>query len=273
MPPSTKTKPDGSHQFLPVALRLEAGATSHAGQVREVNEDVFGIFLEERLFVVADGMGGRAAGEVAARIAVDALETFYRDNRTSTPESWPFPVDPRFSRQVNLLRVGLKVANQKIREESRKDPAWYRMGATIAVLSLDEDHLVAAHAGDVRIYRIRNGVASRLTRDHSIIEEMKYAQPAISPEEIAALVNRNVITRALGSKPEVEPTVYMNAFADGDRYLLCSDGLWDCVPDDQITSTILSQPDVESACYALIDAANAAGAPDNVTALIVRVSR
>jgi protein phosphatase len=273
MPPSIKTQPDGSHQFLPVSLRLEAGAASHAGQVREVNEDVHGIFLEERLFVVADGMGGRSAGEVAARIAVDALEAFCRDHRTSAPETWPFPLDPRFSRAVNLLRVGLKVANQRIREEARKDPAWYRMGATIAALTLDEDHLVAAHAGDVRIYRIRNGVASRLTRDHSIIEEMKYAQPAISPQDIAALINRNVITRALGSRPDMEPTVYMNAYADGDTYLLCSDGLWDVVADERITAIILAQPDAESACHALIDAANAAGAPDNVTALVVRVSR
>jgi serine/threonine protein phosphatase PrpC len=273
MPPSTKTQPDGSHQFLPVSLRLEAGAASHAGQVREVNEDVFGLFLEERLFVVADGMGGRSAGEVAARLAVDALEAFCREHRTSAPEAWPFPLDPRFSRQVNLLRVGLKVANQRIREESRKDPAWYRMGATVAALSLDEDHLVAAHAGDVRIYRIRNGAASRLTRDHSILEEMRNAQPAISPAEIAALVNRNVITRSLGSKPDVEPTVYMNSYVDGDLYLLCSDGLWDCVPDDQITTIVLSQPDVEAACFALVDAANAAGAPDNVTALVVRVRR
>ena len=273
MPPSTKTKPDGSNQFLPVSLRLEAGAASHAGQVREVNEDVYGIFLDERLFVVADGMGGRSAGEVAARIAVDTLEAFCREHRTSEPETWPFPMDLRFSRQVNLLRVGLKVANQRIRDESRKDPAWYRMGATIAALTLDENHLVAAHAGDVRIYRIRNGVASRLTRDHSIIEEMKYAQPALSQEEVAALVNRNVITRALGNKPEVEPTVYLNSYAGGDLYLICSDGLWECVPDGQVTSIILSQPDVESACYALIDAANAAGAPDNVTALVVQVSR
>ena len=270
---STKTRPDGSHQFSPAPLRLEAGAASHAGQVREANEDVYGIYLEERLFVVADGMGGRAAGEVAARIAVDALEGFCRGNTTSGPETWPFPLDPRFSRPVNLLRVGLKVANLAIREEAGKDPAWYRMGATIAALTLDEDHLVAAHAGDVRIYRIRNGAASRLTRDHSILEEMKSARPGISPQEIAALVSRNVITRALGSKPDVEPTVYVNSFADGDIYLLCSDGLWDCVPDENITRIVLAQPDVESACHALVDAANAAGAPDNVTALIVRVSR
>jgi serine/threonine protein phosphatase PrpC len=252
---------------------LEAGAATHAGQVRENNEDVYSFYLEDRLFVLADGMGGRSAGEIAARIAVDALEAFCRENRNSPPESWPFPLDSRFSRQVNLLRVGLKVANQRIREEAQKDPAWHRMGATIAALAFDEDHLVAAHAGDVRIYRIRNGSASRLTRDHSIIEEMKAAKPAISPEEIAVIVNRNVITRALGNKPDVEPTVYTNTFCDGDLYLLCSDGLWDCLTDDTITRIILSQPDVESACHALVDAANSAGSPDNVTAMIIRVNR
>lgn len=254
-------------------LRLEAGAASHAGQVRNVNEDVCGIYLEERLFVVADGMGGRSAGEVAARIAVDALEAFCRENHASLPENWPYPLDPRFTRQVNLLRVGLKVANQRIREAAHTNPAWYRMGATIAALTLDEDHLVTAHAGDVRVYRIRNKTIARLTHDHSLIEEMRCARPAISAQEIAAMVNRNVITRALGTSPEVEPTVYVNSYADGDIYLLCSDGLWNCVPDEAITRIVCTQPDVEAACYALVEAANSAGAPDNVTALLVRVSR
>jgi protein phosphatase len=256
-----------------LSLRLQAVAASHAGQVRESNEDVYGIFPEERLFVVADGMGGRAAGEVAAQLAVDALEAFCRENRGSAPESWPFPLDPRYSRPVNLLRVGLKVANQRIREEARKDPQWYRMGATIAALTFDEDNLVAAHAGDVRVYRIRGGTASRLTRDHSVAEELKSARPAISARDMAALGNRNVITRALGNKPDVEPTVYINAYASEDLYLLCSDGLWDCLPDDRITDIVLETEDLESACHALIEAANAAGAPDNVTALLIRVLR
>lgn len=270
---STKTRPDGSHQFFSMPLRLEAAAASHAGQVREHNEDVFGLYLDERLFVVADGMGGRAAGEIAARLAVDALEAFFREHRSSPAEAWPFSLDTRYSRAVNLLRVGLKVANRRIREEAQKDPAWYRMGATIAALTFDEDHLVAAHAGDVRIYRIRQRTISRLTRDHSIAEELRTAQPALSPEDLAALGNRNVITRALGSKPEIEPTVYLNSFADGDVYLLCSDGLWNCLPDDHIAATVLEHADLESACHALIEAGNQAGGPDNLTALLVRVAR
>jgi serine/threonine protein phosphatase PrpC len=270
---STKTRPDGSHQCAPITLHLEAAAATDAGQVREANEDVFGIFLDERLFVVADGMGGRAAGEIAAHLAVDALEAFCRENRASAPESWPFPLDGRFSRAVNLLRVGLKVANHKIREEAKKDPAWYRMGATIAALTFDEDHLVTAHAGDVRVYRIRHDSISRLTRDHSIAEELKSAHAALSPEDLAAFGNRNVITRALGSKPEVEPTVYTNAFADGDIYLLCSDGLWNCLPDDRMAAVVLGQGNLESACQALVDEGNRAGSPDNLTVLLVRVGR
>ena len=94
------------------------------------------------------------------------------------------------------------------------------MGATIAALTFDEDNLVAAHAGDVRIYRFRAGAASRLTRDHSILEELRAARAVLSPEDMAAMANRNVITRALGSKPELDPTVYLNSYADGDLYLL-----------------------------------------------------
>lgn len=270
---SRKTIPDGSHQLLPVNLRLEAAAATHAGQVREVNEDVFGIFPEERLYVVADGMGGRAAGEVAARIAVDVLETFCRENRNSPPETWPFPLDSRFSRAVNLLRVGLKLANRRILEAAHGNPAWHRMGATIAALTFDEDHLVVAHAGDVRAYRVRNGTISRLTRDHSILEEMKSARPNMPAEEIAALVSRNVITRALGSRPELEPTVYLNNFCDGDIYLLASDGVWSCVPEEKLSRVIEAHSDLEPACHVLIEAANLAGAPDNTTALLVRVYR
>jgi serine/threonine protein phosphatase PrpC len=270
---STKTRPDGSHQFLPVSLRLEAAAATHAGLVRETNEDVFGVFTDERLFVVADGMGGRSAGEIAAHLSIDAIEAFFRENLTSAPESWPFPVDARYSRPVNLLRVGLKVANQRIREEARKDPAWYRMGATVAAITFDEDNLVAAHAGDVRAYRIRHACISRLTRDHSLIEELRSAKGALSDEELVALGNRNVITRALGSRPDVEPTVYLNSYVDGDIYLLCSDGLWNCLSDDRMAAIVLAEPDLESACHALVDEANQTGGPDNVTALLVRVHR
>jgi protein phosphatase len=270
---STKTLPDGSNQLGLAELHLEAAAATDAGQVRESNEDVYGIDLDQRLFAVADGMGGKAAGEIAARVGIDSLETFCRDNQSSPPAAWPYPADPKVSRSVNLLRIGLKVANRQVLDESRKDPAWYRMAATIAALSFDDDQLIAGHAGDVRIYRFRRGSAARLTRDHSVAEEMRAARPNLSPEQLRALIGRNVITKALGSRPELEPTVYLNSYLDGDTYLICSDGLWNCVSDDAITAIVCGEPDLETACHALVDAANRAGAPDNVTALLVRVRR
>jgi serine/threonine protein phosphatase PrpC len=270
---STKTQPDGSHQFQPVSLNLEAAAATHIGLVRETNEDVWGIFPDQRLFVVADGMGGRAAGEIAARLAIDALEAFCNEHRATPPADWPFPYDPRFSRPVNLLRVGLKVANQQVRAAARNEPAWFRMGATIAALTIDEDNLVAAHAGDVRLYRFRRGNASRLTRDHSVAEEIKLARAPLSPQDLAALGSHNIITRALGNKPDLEPTVYLNAYTTGDLYLLCTDGLWNCVSEELMTRIVLDHGDLEAACHALVDAANAAGGPDNVTVLLVRVRR
>lgn len=254
-------------------LRLEAAAATDAGQVRDSNEDVYGIDLDQGLFTVADGMGGKSAGEIAARIGIDTLEAFCRDHRNTPPTRWPYPTDPKVSLSVNLLRVGLKVANRQVIDESRKDPAWYRMAATIAALSFDEDQLIAGHAGDVRIYRFRRGAAARLTRDHSVAEEMRAAQPNLSAEQLRALIRRNVITKALGSRPELEPTVYLNSYLDGDTYLLCTDGLWNCVPDDAITAIVCGEPDLEAACHALVDAANRAGAPDNVTALLVKVHR
>lgn len=273
MTASTKTLPDGSHQLGTAELHLEAAAATDAGQVRESNEDVYGLYLDQPLFAVADGMGGRSAGEIAARVGIDSLEAFCREHRDSDPAAWPCPADPSIPPSVNLLRVGLKVANRQVLDESRKDPAWYRMAATIAALSFDQDQLIAGHAGDVRIYRFRRGSAVRLTRDHSVAEEMRAAQPQLSPEQIRALINRNVITKALGSRPELEPTVYLNSYLDGDTYLLCTDGLWNCVPDDAITAIVCGEPDLEAACHALVDAANRAGAPDNVTALLVKVHR
>src|SRR5207249_10861485 len=110
----------------------------------------------------------------------------------------------------------------------------HRMGATVAALAIGQTQLVAAHVGDVRVYRLRGRALARLTRDHSVLEEMRAARPDLGADEIAAIAPRNVVTKATGSKDELEPTVYVNTFAPGDLYLLCSDGLWGSVDDDRI---------------------------------------
>lgn len=252
-------------------LALDAVGYTHPGQQRPDNEDALCIALDDNLFMVADGMGGRNAGEVAAQVALDEFLAFYRHKRSHPRSAWPFPIDRQASFGANLMRVGIQVANQKVREAAAHDPALHRMGATIAALAVGETQLVAAHAGDVRIYRIRGGVIARLTRDHSIVEEMRAARPDLDEVALAAMAPKNVVTRALGSKAELEPTVYVNSFTVGDLYIICSDGLWGAVDDEQLTALATATPDLSAACQSMLDAANAAGAPDNVTAVLVRI--
>jgi protein phosphatase len=252
-------------------IELDAVGYTHPGRQRPDNEDALAMAMEERLFMVADGMGGRSAGEVAAQVALDELLTFYRQKRAEPRSPWPFPIDRRASFGANLMRVGVQVANQKVREAAARDPSLHRMGATLAALAIGETQLVAAHVGDVRIYRLRSGHLVRLTRDHSVLEEMRAAQPGLDDVALAAMAPKNVVTRALGSKDEIEPTVYVNSFTVGDLYLICSDGLWGAVPDEQIAALATATPDLDRACQSLLDAANDAGGPDNVTAVLVRI--
>jgi protein phosphatase len=145
------------------------------------------------------------------------------------------------------------------------------MAATVVAMAVGDTQLTVVHAGDSRAYRLRGGELARLTRDHSVVEEMKAARPEMTEAEMAAFAHRNVVTRCLGSKEDVEPGLTVAAMEEGDVYLLCSDGLWGSVPDDRIASIIRSTNDLEAACQLLIDAANEAGGPDNISALLVRV--
>jgi protein phosphatase len=257
----------------PVSERppLTACGFSHPGRQREENEDSFGSFVEERLFIVADGMGGHNAGEVASLMAVDALETFFRSYHADPRQSWPHPIDRTLSLGANLLRVGIKVANDRVRAAAAEDRARARMGSTVVAMAIGDAQLTISHAGDSRAYRLRGGEIKRLTRDHSILEEMLAARPDMDAAEVAAFAHRNVVTKSLGSKEEIEPTLYVNTLQPGDVYLLCSDGLWTVVPDERIMAVLRSTSDIEAACQLLIDAANEAGGPDNITAVLVRV--
>jgi serine/threonine protein phosphatase PrpC len=250
---------------------LTAFGLSHAGRQREENEDAFGSFIDARLFIVADGMGGHSAGEVASVMAVDGLETFFRSYHADPRQPWPHAVDSALSLGANLLRVGIKVANDRIRAASKQDRAKNRMGTTIVALAIGDAQLTVAHAGDSRAYRLRGDELTRLTRDHSIVEEMLAARPSMTEQEIAAFAHRNVVTRSLGSKDGVEPAILVEPLQLGDLYLVCSDGLWGSVTDEAIGRILRATPDIEAACQLLIDAANEAGGPDNITCVLVRV--
>ncbi len=204
-PPTPTPGPERLHA-LPSAALASAGLTD-AGREREENEDAFGEFPGARLFIVADGMGGRAAGGVAAQVAIAEIERFFREQQAAPRRPWPFPMDRALSFGTNLLAVGFKVANQRIRETAASKPEYHRMGATAAALALGETQVVVAHVGDVRVYRLRAGALTPLTRDHSVVEEVRAARPEMTDAELGAIANRNVITRALGTRQEVEATV------------------------------------------------------------------
>jgi len=256
---------------LPPPPALFAAGVTHPGQKRPENEDAFGVFTDERLFIVADGVGGHRAGEVASRLTVDGLAKFFRDFHADPLQKWPFPVDRALSLGANLLKVGLKVANDEVRAAAAGDRERMRMASTVVALAIGDQQLSVAHLGDARAYRLRGGVLSRLTRDHSVAEEMLATQPSLKPEEIAAFRNRNVITRSVGSKADAEPEIKVEPLERGDVYLLCTDGLFGPLPDDNLRDILIAQPDPAQAAAALVDAANAAGGPDNVTAVVVRV--
>jgi protein phosphatase len=253
-------------------LALQAAGASDPGRQREENEDAFALYPKSRLYLVADGMGGRAGGAMAARTAVEEIEHFFREQHAAPRSPWPFPIDKASSLGCNLLRVGMQVANQTIREVATTKPEFHRMGATVAALAVGETQIVVAHVGDVRVYRLRAGVLVALTRDHSVLEEVRAARPEISDEELAAIGHRNVVTRALGSRPEVEPSVSSHELERGDMYLICSDGLWGSVPDVDLANRMAATVDLDAGAQRLIEAANAAGGPDNITAVLVRIS-
>jgi len=207
---------------------------------------------------------------VASAMAVDAIEAFFRSYHAEPHQIWPYPVDRSLSLAANLLRVGIKVANEKIREAAAADRARARMGTTAVAMAIGEEQLAIAHAGDSRAYRFRGGSVTRLTRDHSVAEEMRAARPEMTDEELATFAHRNVVTRSLGSKEELEPAVYVGRVQPGDIFLLCSDGLWGAVSDGKMATILRQAPDLESACQMLVDAANEAGGPDNVSVLLVR---
>jgi protein phosphatase len=263
-------------------MHITSLALTHPGLRRESNEDSFGDRPALGFWVVCDGMGGHAAGEVASRVAVDAIEGFIQatDGADGTEHTWPFGLDPELGVQGTRLVTAFRLANRAIDTRMQDDPTLRGMATTaVAVLLQGGTHqgylpALVAHVGDSRAYLCRNGQLSRLTRDHSWIEE-QIAAGLLDEEDARAHPWRNLVTRALtgGGDPLVEITPV--ALERGDRLLLCSDGLTTAVADEVIADVVGRRPkgEVESICHTLIDAANAAGGPDNITVVLLEVDQ
>jgi len=254
-----------------VRLRAVAAGISDVGLQRDHNEDSFAILNDQELYVVADGMGGHRAGDVASRLATDAIVDFFRATAVEDV-TWPFHFDFRLSEEENRLLTGIRIANRQIIERSTRLRECHGMGTTVvgALFSAKKRRMYIGHVGDSRAYRIREGEIRLMTRDHSLVNDYLLAMPELTEEQRSELP-KNVITRALGMQDHVTVDLQSDECEAGDLYVLCSDGLSGMIDDQEILSVVLTTPDLHDACRRLVGMANEHGGEDNITAVIVRI--
>jgi len=250
---------------------VEAFGLTDTGQVREMNEDRIHLNEEDRLFVVADGMGGHAAGDVASGIAVEAVNDFIIHTRRDRELTWPYAYDESLSYDGNRLQTAIRLANNRIREAVAEESSYQGMGSTlVSVLATDERSTIGS-VGDSRVYRYREGELSLLTIDHSWVNE-QMQEGMLTEQQARTHPFRNVVTRALGSDSSVVVDIRSEAIEEGDCYLLCSDGLTGMVDEEEIASVMgdLEEHGVEAICRELVAAANQSGGRDNISVILVR---
>ncbi len=252
----------------PMALLLEVAGRSDVGCVRENNEDNFGYDTRHGIFVVCDGMGGQAAGEVASKVAVDAVLAYFRDQaERKTGEQ---PVDSGGNRTPRAKSVGasISLANRAIREASEKSPGHSGMGSTIAAVLVEGDFFSVGHVGDSRVYLVRDGKIEQLTNDHSLVAE-HVRRGLLTKEQADRSEVQNILLQALGSD-DVDPDLDDFAAAHDDILLIATDGLTRHVSEEAILKILLAAANPKVACDALIEAARLKGGEDNITCLVLR---
>jgi serine/threonine protein phosphatase PrpC len=251
-------------------MKITYKAVSDVGRKRKGNEDSLFVNPEQHLFVVADGMGGHAAGEVASKVAVDSINEFVCLTGGDEEITWPFGLDENISYDGNRLKTAIRYANRKVLEATKEKSEYEGMATTVAAVLVDGDSGNIGHVGDSRVYLVRDGQIKQLTSDHSWVNE-QIQSGVISPDQARTHPLRNVVTRALGGKPDLQVDMQQHKAKAGDILLLCSDGLTTMIADDEIAKLVHDAAgDVDKAAQALVNSANAKGGEDNITVLLIR---
>jgi protein phosphatase len=237
-------------------VHYTASALTDRGRKRPSNEDAFGLSLEHGVFLVCDGMGGAAAGEVASTLAVAEMMQWL----TQRPRTNPPPVE---------AAEAVASANEAIFSRSQRNPSLNGMGTTLVTLLVEDRRAWIVNVGDSRGYRLRDSHLEQITLDHSLVEE-QIRMGQMSREEALRSPLKNVITRALGTQSAVTPDIFELETEPGDLFLLCSDGLVRELPDSQLESLLRLDLTLEEMCTRLVEAANEAGGHDNITCVLVR---
>lgn len=251
-------------------LSVEVAGRTDVGCKRTNNEDNLGYDTRYGIFVVCDGMGGQAAGEVASKMAVDTILTYFRTG--SADGHFPLVGDPRaeVSERANHLGSAIHLANTAIHEAASQHAAQSGMGSTIVAVLLHDNFFSIGHVGDSRIYLVRDGELQQLTQDHSLVME-QVRRGLITREQAASSDMQNIIIRALGTEVAVIPDLDDMMAQPGDVLVLVSDGLTRHVSDEEILDKITTSASLRFACDALVDAARDGGGEDNITCLLVRI--
>jgi protein phosphatase len=253
-------------------MKIRSAGATDVGKVRSSNEDSFGVFDDLGLYVVADGMGGHAAGEVASFLAVETIHETFLAPRDASPNGSPERTTPTGAALAPERRLvsALEQANRRIFAAGQEDEARSGMGTTVAAVWLDGKTAHVAHVGDSRVYRVRGGDLAQITTDHSLVNDY-LARGLMTPEEAIGHPMKHILIRALGTTSAVAVDTTALPLEPGDILLLCSDGLSNVVPPSEIAA-ILSAPDLDISvrCHGLIDAANRHGGLDNITAVLLQ---
>jgi len=241
-------------------VRYAVAVVSDCGSKRPSNEDAYGVSAEHGVYVVCDGMGGAAAGEVASALAVGEVLRVLSGRPEAESDAAPLE---------DVVEEAIRAANQTIYSHAQSDSQLLGMGTTLVGLAVEGRRVLVFNVGDSRCYRMRNSTLVQISQDHSLVEEqvrlgrLTHAEALRSP-------HRNVITRALGTESTVEPDLFELRAEAGDLFLLCSDGLTGELPDPLIESMLAADLSLNELCARLVAAANRAGGRDNITCLLVR---
>jgi serine/threonine protein phosphatase PrpC len=247
---------------------FSAHAVSHPGNVRKINEDSWRMDLDLGVFVVADGMGGHNAGEVASDMAVETILNFMRRTYEGDDVTWPFGVDPNLSFEGNRIMTAIRLGNRRVFKAAESRDEFTGMGTTVVVALVDDSRVVFAGVGDSRIYLLRDGELTQLTKDDSWIATLRAGDP--SADLATKHPMRHVLTNVVGAREQVDLDVFERDLKDGDILLLCSDGLHGEIDDQGLASLMRNGTTPEAIADAMVKQTLTGRAPDNVTAMIVK---
>jgi PPM family protein phosphatase len=251
---------------------LEFAARTDTGRVRAQNEDAVATSPAYGFVVLADGMGGYSAGEIASGIALQVTCRYLEDGLRNLKEEHPDTAVHTSQALQHVVVDAFQRANTAILEAAHAEPRYSGMGTTLVAAVFQSGSVTVAHVGDSRAYRLRDAVLTQITRDHSLLQEQIDAG-LISPEWAPYAQHRNLVTRAVGIAAEMEVEIHDHAVEGGDLYLLCSDGLSDMLLDDELTALLLRPAaSLDALCERLVEAANANGGQDNISVALIRVA-